>query len=81
MNYDEQILAILESLKTDKSIPAEYRNAVLSTGKRWRMEIRGVKTLTNLQPPEEFKLSTDPSDCICPTGGHRKDCPVHGWKA
>lgn len=52
MNYDALVYEIIESLKEEKSIPAEYRNAVVSSARRLQMEIRGAKTMTVLKAPE-----------------------------
>jgi len=52
MNHDAAIQAIIKDLLADKSIPAEYRNAVASSGRRWQCEIRGVKSLTRLEAPQ-----------------------------
>lgn len=50
MSIDALITQAIEILKADKSIPAEYRNSVISTGRRWQCEIRGAKTMTVLKP-------------------------------
>ena len=79
MNHDVVIQAIIDDLLADKSIPAAYRNAVASTGRRWQCEIRGVKTITNRPVPAD--LPTMQGGCTCTELGRRKDCPVHGATA
>jgi hypothetical protein len=82
MNYDAAIQEIIDVLKADKSIPAEYRNAVISTGRRWQCEVRGARTMTVRQAPNDLPAMQFASQqCTCTELGTRKDCPVHGVKA
>ena len=78
MNHDVVIQAIVEDIKTDKSIPAEYRNAIASTGRRWQCEIRGAKTMTNRTMPADLSQE---AVCTCPPGGIKRTCPVHGGQS
>jgi hypothetical protein len=79
MNQDVAIHAIIEDIKADKSIPAEYRNAVISTGRRWQCEIRGAKTMTNREPDGDAPATA--VACTCPSGGIKRTCPEHGERA
>jgi hypothetical protein len=76
MNYDQTIHQLIESLGADKSIPAQYRNSVISSARRLQLEIRGARTMTVQQVPEEVQAAQTPV-CNCPAGGIRRDCPVH----
>jgi hypothetical protein len=86
MNYAHVISHILDALKDEDNIPAAYRNALISDGRRWQMQILGAQTLTNRVPQDQFngqasttrEISQDESICTCTELGRRKDCPVHG---
>jgi hypothetical protein len=86
MNYDATVIQMIESLKADKSIPPEYRNAVISSARRLQLEIRGARSMTNLRPPEAQPTTQAApvitvSQCTCTLGmPPRKDCPVHREK-
>ena len=54
MNYDASIHQLIESLEADKSIPAQYRNAVISSARRLQLEIRGARTMTVQQVPVDM---------------------------
>lgn len=87
MNYDEILSQIIKALNEDKTIPQPGRNAVISSARRLQLEIRGARSMTNLQPPAGRidgdggninNSNTTGNVCICKPGMTDKACPIHG---
>lgn len=70
MNYDQELNAIAEEVKTDKSIVQPWRNYALKAANEMQAFIKMGKTTSPLQPPPE-------AVCTCPPGGRKASCPVH----
>ena len=79
MNYDEQIQALIDAIKADKSITSEWRYTAIKRLKEARAFIHEGKNTTNRQVPENVKVMEFATPCICtPSMPPRKDCPMHG---
>lgn len=48
MNYESVLYQVIESLKTDTTLPPQYRNALVSSGRRYMCEIAGAFHLAHV---------------------------------
>lgn len=76
MNYDQQITAIIDAMKTDKAIAQPWKNYATSDLLRVQAIIRMGLTTTNMQPPAG--TPTTARQCTCTIGVMSPNCPVHG---
>ena len=75
MDYDEEISSIIAVVKTDKAIRQPWRNKSVARLEEVQAFIRMGLNISNLKPPEDEPIDLE---CICPEGGVRTTCPVHG---
>lgn len=76
MNYDQQITALIEAMKTDKRFDPKIRNYAMSDAVRLQAVIRMGLTTTNREPMGE-ELEESNTGCNCPSGTISKSCPIH----
>lgn len=79
-HYELAINDIIEHVKADKGIVQPWRNKAIARMEEAQAFIRMGLTTTYQQPPQGATVSQT-FTCICPTGGIRRDCPMHGEEA
>lgn len=87
-DYAAALATLAEQIKNDKDIVQPQRNyaaklvvelqAMLLLGLSTTNRTYGAPGATAVDPNQ---ITPEPYKCTCPTGGLRRDCPVHGKTA
>lgn len=87
-HYDAALNDLIEHIKADKGIVQPWRNKAVARMEEAMAFIRMGLSTTNREAPSDNTetkdyyssfVNTGPATtCNCPTGGIRRDCPVHG---
>lgn len=72
MNYDSEINKLAEEISADKSIIQPWRNKA-------KARLEEVQAFVRMGKSSAYPTNTEPV-CVCPVGGKRKDCPIHGFE-
>lgn len=79
MNYAQHLQELMDEIKADKSLPQPLKNYILSDAGRLQAMCRAAMVTTGLKAPEGLNIKhVGGTECTCPEGGVRANCPVHG---